>query len=117
VFGTGVYGGYFGAAQGVLLMAILGITYADRLQVLNGVKNILACVVNGVAAVIFILAGALPGGGTSHPKVVWSAALTIALGAVIGGQIGARIGRRLPPMALRVLIIVVGLVAVVRMLA
>jgi uncharacterized membrane protein YfcA len=117
VFGSGVYGGYFGAAQGVLLMAILGITYSDRLQVLNGVKNVLAFVVNGVAAIIFIVAGALPGSGPDHPSVVWSAALAIAVGAVIGGQIGARIGRRLSPTVLRALIIVVGLVAVVRMLA
>ncbi len=117
VFGSGVYGGYFGAAQGVLLMAILGITYADRLQVLNGVKNVLAFVVNGIAAVVFVIAGALPGSGPDHPSVVWSAAAAIAVGAVAGGQIGARIGRRLPPTALRALIIVVGLVAVVRMLA
>lgn len=117
VFGTGVYGGYFGAAQGVLLMAILGITYADRLQVLNGVKNVLAAVVNGVAAVIFIIAGALPGSGSDHPEIVWSAAAAIAVGAVVGGQIGARIGRRLPPAALRALIIVVGLAAVVHMVA
>jgi uncharacterized membrane protein YfcA len=117
VYGTGVYGGYFGAAQGVLLMAILGITYADRLQLLNGVKNVLACLVNSVAAVIFIIAGALPGSGPDHPSVVWSAAVTIAVGAAVGGQLGARIGRRLPPAVLRGLIIVVGLVAVVRMLA
>ena len=116
VFGTGVYGGYFGAAQGVLLMAILGITYVDRLQVLNGVKNILACVVNAVAAVVFVIAGALPGAGPDHPSVVWSAALAIAVGAVAGGQLGARVGRRLSPTALRALIIVVGLVAVARLL-
>jgi uncharacterized protein len=117
IFGSGVYGGYFGAAQGVLLLAILGITYTDRLQVLNGVKNVLAAVVNGVAAVIFVVAGSLPGSGPDHPGVVWSAAVAIAVGAVLGGQIGARVGRRLPPTALRVLIIVVGLVAVVRLLA
>lgn len=116
VFGSGMYGGYFGAAQGVLLLAILGITYADRLQVLNGVKNVLAFVVNGIAAVIFIVAGALPGSGPDHPSVVWSAALAIALGSVLGGQVGARVGRRLPPTALRGLIVVVGLVAVVNML-
>lgn len=116
VFGSGVYGGYFGAAQGVLLLAILGITYTDRLQVLNGVKNVLAFVVNGIAAVIFIVAGALPGSGPDHPSVVWSAALAIAVGAVLGGQVGARVGRRLPPTALRGLIVVVGLVAVANML-
>ena len=116
VFGSGVYGGYFGAAQGVLLMAVLGLTYTDRLQVLNGVKNVLAAVVNGIAAVIFIIAGSLPGSGPDHPGVVWSAAVAIAVGAIVGGQVGARIGRRLPPTALRGLIIVVGLAAVVRML-
>jgi uncharacterized membrane protein YfcA len=115
VFGSGVYGGYFGAAQGVLLMAILGLTYADRLQVLNGVKNILACVVNAVAAVVFIVVGALGIGG-QQPSVRWGAALAIAVGALIGGQIGAKVGRRLSPKVLRGLIIVVGLAAIVSML-
>ena len=112
VFGSGMYGGYFGAAQGVLLMAILGLTYSDHLQVLNGVKNVLACVVNAIAAVVFIVVGALGLGGSEHPSVQWGAALAIAVGAVAGGQIGARVGRRLPPTALRALIIVVGLVAI-----
>ena len=112
VFGSGMYGGYFGAAQGVLLMAILGLTYSDRLQVLNGVKNILACVVNAIAAVVFITVGALGLGGSQHPSVRWGAALAIAVGALVGGQIGASVGRRLPPRALRGLIIVVGLVAI-----
>lgn len=112
VFGSGMYGGYFGAAQGVLLMAILGITYSDGLQVLNGVKNVLACVVNAIAAVVFITVGALGLGGSEHPSVRWGAALAIAVGALVGGQIGASVGRRLPPKALRGLIIVVGLVAI-----
>jgi uncharacterized membrane protein YfcA len=112
VFGSGMYGGYFGAAQGVLLMAILGLTYSDRLQALNGVKNVLACAVNAIAAVVFIIVGALGLGGADHPAVRWGAALAIAVGALAGGQIGARVGRRLPPTALRALIIVVGLVAI-----
>lgn len=112
VFGSGMYGGYFGAAQGVLLMAILGLTYSDGLQVLNGVKNVLACVVNAVAAVVFIIVGALGLGGSEHPSVRWGAALAIAVGALVGGQIGARVGRKLPPRVLRGLIIVVGLVAI-----
>ena len=112
VFGSGMYGGYFGAAQGVLLMAILGLTYSDRLQVLNGVKNVLACVVNAIAAVVFITVGALGLGGSEHPSVRWGAALAIAVGALVGGQIGASVGRKLPPRALRGLIIVVGLVAI-----
>ncbi|WP_323748034.1 sulfite exporter TauE/SafE family protein [Catenulispora rubra] len=112
VFGSGMYGGYFGAAQGVLLMAILGLTYSDRLQVLNGVKNVLACVVNAIAAVVFIAVGALGLGGSQHPSVRWGAALAIAVGALVGGQIGASVGRRLPPKVLRGLIVVVGLVAI-----
>ena len=68
-----MYGGYFGAAQGVLLMAILGLTYGDRLQVLNGVKNVLACVVNAIAAVVFIIVGAFGLGGSEHPSVQWGA--------------------------------------------
>lgn len=112
VFGSGMYGGYFGAAQGVLLMAILGLTYSDHLQVLNGVKNVLACVVNAIAAVVFIIVGALGLGGPEHPSVQWGAALAIAVGALVGGQIGASVGRKLPPRALRGLIIVVGLVAI-----
>ena len=115
VYGSGVYGGYFGAAQGVLLMAILGLTYADGLQVLNGVKNVLACVVNAVAAVVFIAVGTLDLGGGDHPSVRWGAAAAIAVGALIGGQIGERVGRRLPPKVLRGLIIAVGLAAIVSM--
>lgn len=107
VFGTGVYGGYFGAAQGVILMALLGIAINDDLQRLNAVKNVLAGLVNGIAAVIFIF--------VSH--IAWLAALAIAIGAITGGQLGAKVGRRLPPIALRALIVVVGVVAIIRLVA
>lgn len=100
---TGVYGGYFGAAQGVLLMAILGIGIQDSLQRLNGTKNVLAGLVNAVAAVIFIAVA----------EVDWLLAGLIAVGSVVGGQIGATVGRRLPPLALRMVIVTVGVVAVV----
>jgi uncharacterized protein len=99
---TGVYGGYFGAAQGVLLMAILGIGLQDSLQRLNGTKNVLAGLVNAVAAVIFIAVA----------EVDWLVVVLIASGAVVGGQLGATVGRRLPPLALRLVIVTVGLVAV-----
>jgi hypothetical protein len=100
---AGVYGGYFGAAQGVLLMAILGIGIDDHIQRLNGTKNVLAGLVNGVAAVIFIVVA----------EVDWLIAALIAVGATIGGQVGATVGRRLPPLALRLVIVTVGVVAVV----
>ena len=104
---TGVYGGYFGAAQGVLLMAVLGIGLQDSLQRLNGAKNVLAGLVNAVAAVIFIIVA----------EVDWTIVALIAAGAVVGGQIGATVGRRLPPLVLRMVIVAVGLVVVVAFLA
>jgi len=106
VFCTGVYGGYFGAAQGVLLIGLLGVALNDSLQRVNALKNVLAGLVNGVAAVIFI--------AFSH--VAWGVAALIAVGSVLGGQIGARVGRRLEPWALRLLIICVGTAALVKLL-
>jgi len=101
VFATGVYGGYFGAAQGVLLMAVLGIGVADTLQRHNATKNVLALLVNGVAALLFVAVA----------DVDWAVAGLIAVGSVVGGQVGATVGRRLPPTVLRAVIVVVGLTA------
>lgn len=103
---SGVYGGYFGAAQGVVLMGIFGILLAEPLQRQNGLKNLLAGLVNLVAAIVFTI--------TAH--VDWAAAGLIALGAILGGVLGARIGRRLSPAVLRAVIVVVGLAAVVKLL-
>jgi uncharacterized protein len=103
VFVTGIYGGYFGAAQGVLLIAILGIGVADTLQRHNATKNVLALLVNGVAAVVFIVVA----------DVDWAVAGLIAAGATVGGQLGATVGRRLPPLVLRGVIVVVGVTALV----
>ena len=107
VFLSGVYGGYFGAAQGVLLIGLMGIAFTDTMQRINAVKNVMAGLVNGVAALVFIVA--------TH--IDWGAAGLIAGGAILGGQLGARIGRKLPPWGLRVLIICVGTVALVKLLA
>jgi uncharacterized membrane protein YfcA len=101
---AGVYGGYFGAAQGVLLMAILGVGLQETMQRNNATKNVLALLVNLIAAVVFVL--------VAH--VDWAVAGLIAVGAVIGGQIGAHVGRRLHPTVLRVVIVAVGVVALVR---
>jgi uncharacterized protein len=103
---AGVYGGYFGAAQGIILISILGIMIDDHLQRLNGCKNVLAGSVNAVAAIVFILV----------TDVDWKVVAAIAVGSTIGGQIGARYGRRLNPAALRAVIVVVGLTAVIRLL-
>jgi uncharacterized membrane protein YfcA len=107
VFLAGIYGGYFGAAQGVLLIGMLGITLNDSLQRINAAKNVLAGLVNGLAAVVFIIA--------TH--IDWGVAGLIAAGSIIGGQLGARIGRRLPPWGLRVVIVCVGVAALVKLLA
>ena len=98
---TGVYGGYFGAAQGVLLMAVLGIGIPETLQRLNGVKNVLAMLVNMVAGLVFAFVA----------DVDWLVVALIGAGSVIGGQLGATVGRRLPDRLLRVTIVVVGLTA------
>ncbi len=103
---TGVYGGYFGAAQGVLLMGIFGVLLAESLQRQNALKNVLAGLVNLVAAGVFVI--------TAH--IDWAAAGLIGLGSVLGGLLGARVGRRLSPPVLRTVIVVVGLVAVVKLL-
>lgn len=107
VFGAGVYGGYFGAAQGVLLIAVLGLLLDEDLQRVNAAKNVLALLVNAVAALLFI----------AVTDVAWQAAGLIAAGAVLGGQVGAGIGRRVPQPVLRGLVVVVGLAAVIQIVA
>jgi uncharacterized membrane protein YfcA len=106
VFFTGIYGGYFGAAQGVILIALLGIFIAEDLQRLNGLKNLLGGLDNAVAALLFVFIA----------PVAWEAVVLLAMGAVLGGVLGARVGRRLPPAVLRGVIVVVGTLVAVRML-
>jgi uncharacterized membrane protein YfcA len=103
VLGTGVYGGYFGAAQGVLLIAVMGLFLDETLQRVNAAKNVLAGLVNAVAAVVFI----------AVTDVAWEAAGLIALGSVVGGQVGAYLGRRVPPPVLRGIVVAVGIVAII----
>jgi uncharacterized membrane protein YfcA len=106
IYLTGVYGGYFGAAQGILLLAILGVALAQDLQRTNALKNVLAGLTNGVAGVYFMFAA----------HVDWAPAAIIACTSIAGAQLGARYGRRLPPGALRATIVVVGVFAIVRLL-
>jgi uncharacterized membrane protein YfcA len=103
---TGMYAGYFGAAQGILMLAILGLSFDDELQRLNGTKNVLAAVANTLAGVIFAVAA----------HVNWPVVALIVPGAILGGTIGATFGRRLSPTPLRALIVAVGIVAIVRLL-
>ena len=106
VFAAGVYGGYFGAAQGVLLIAVLGLGLDETLQRVNAAKNVLAGLVNLVASLVFVVVA----------DIDWAVAALIAAGALLGGLAGARVGRKLPSLALRVVVVLVGVVAVVTML-
>ena len=97
-FATGIYGGYFGAAQGIILMSLLRLCFPDDLQRINGLKNVLAGVANGVAAILFIAVA----------DVAWGAAALIAAGSIAGAQVGARYGRRVPSEVLRWIVVIGG---------
>jgi hypothetical protein len=101
-----VYGGYFGAAQGVMLLALFGITLDDDVQRLNAAKNVVAAVINAVGALFFII----------RTDIAWQVAGLLFVGSSFGGQLGAHIGRRLPPMVLRVTIVVVGTGVAIKLL-
>jgi uncharacterized protein len=105
VFGTGIYGGYFGAAQGIILISLLSLALREEMQRANALKNVLAMLVNLTAGVVFVFAA----------HVNWGVAGLIAAGSVLGGYLGARYGRRLPPDILRAVIVVVGLAAIARL--
>ena len=105
IFLIGIYGGYFTAAQGVMLMAVMGMLLSEPLQKLNGVKNVLAAVVNVVAGVIYAFVAPI-----SWPVVLW-----LAVGSTAGGFLGAKIGRKLPPAVLRGVIVVIGVAAVIQL--
>jgi hypothetical protein len=108
VFSTivGVYGGYFGAGSGVMMMAVLGFGSNLDFRIVNALKTLAVLASNVVASVIFLVVAELD----------WSAILLLASGSIVGGYVGARIGRRLNPTALRSLIVAVGVVAAVSML-
>jgi uncharacterized membrane protein YfcA len=105
-FVTSIYGGYFGAAQSVILLGLFGITIDDELVRLNAAKTVLSGVISTVAAIFFICT----------TTIAWSVAGLMIVGSTIGGQVGAIIGRRLSPQVLRATIAVVGTVAAVKLL-
>ena len=102
-FAVGIYGGYFGAAQGIILMSLLRLSFAENLQVLNAMKNVLAGVANAVAGLLFIIVA----------DVAWGAAALIAVGSVGGSLVAARYGRRIPPEILRRVVIVYGTIVAI----
>nr|WP_170313119.1 sulfite exporter TauE/SafE family protein [Mycolicibacterium anyangense] len=108
-FAVGVYGGYFTAAQGILLMGVMGVLLPEDMQRMNAAKNLLSLLVNVVAAVAYT--------AVAFDRISWAAAGLIAVGSLIGGWLGAHYGRRLSPNALRAVIVVVGLIGLYRLLS
>jgi uncharacterized protein len=106
ILGTGIYGGYFGAAQGVLLLGLMGVVLSESLQRINAVKNVLAMLANLASGIVFVF--------VAH--VSWIAVVLIAVGSGVGGVLGARVGRKLSPIVLRGLIVVIGLAALGKLL-
>ncbi len=106
IIGTGMYGGYFGAAQGVLVLAIMGVALSETLPRINGLKNVLVMIANAVAGVVFVIVS----------EVDWWVVLALAIGSILGAQVGARVGRRLPPLVYRVVIVAVGVAAIISLL-
>ncbi len=108
-FAIGIYGGYFTAAQGILLVGVMGALIPEPIQRTNAAKNLLSLLVNVVAAASYTL--------VAFDRISWLAAGLIAVGSLVGGFLGAHYGRRLSPNVLRVVIVVVGLIGLYRLLA
>lgn len=106
VFVVAIYGGYFGAAQGVVLMGMLPIALPENIQRLNALKNVLAMSANLAAAVLY----------AAVAPVSWPAAAAVAVGSIVGGQVGARLGMRMSPVVLRTVVVAVGVAAAIRLL-
>lgn len=107
-FAVGIYGGYFTAAQGILLVGAMGALLPENMQRMNAAKNLLSLVVNVVAAVAYTV--------VAFDRISWAAAGLIAVGSLIGGFVGSHYGRRMSPLALRITIVVIGLIGLYRLL-
>lgn len=105
---AGMYGGYFGAAQGVLLIGMMSVLLPNGLQEINGAKNVLGLIVNFTAAMVFLV--------VDPAQVNWAIVGLVAAGAFFGGLIGARVGRLMPPWLLRATIVLIGVIAIVVLL-
>jgi uncharacterized protein len=105
-FAASIYGGYFGAGLGVMLLAILGLALPDSITRTSGLRTALSILVNGVAAVVFLI----------HGGLAWKAVGLLAIGSLFGGWIGARVALRIPALALRIVVVVVGLATFFKLL-
>lgn len=106
---VGCYGGYFAAAQGILLVGVLGSLLTEPLQRVNALKNLLTAVVNATAATAYIV--------VAYDRISWSAVGLIAVGSLVGGLLGSNIGRRLPDPVLRGVILVLGIIGLWRIVS
>jgi uncharacterized protein len=106
MFLAAVYGGYFGAAMGVIILAVLGLTLPDTLARASGIRAVLSVLSNGVAAIVFII----------HGHLQWGAAGMLAIGCLVGGYVGAALARKLPAAVLRVIVVAIGLATGIRLL-
>ncbi len=106
LFASGVYGGYFGAAQGVIMIAIMAIGLEETWQRINALKNVCGFVANATAGILFVI----------FAHVNWVYVLILAISSIFGGQLGAHIGRRLPNPILRSIIIVAGTSVAIKLL-
>lgn len=106
VFLLGIYGGYFTAAQGIMLMAVFGLLLSQSMQRNNALKNVLSAVVNTVAGVVYAFLA----------PISWPVVALLAVSSTLGGFLGASIGRRLSPAVLRTIIVVIGLAAILKLL-
>ncbi len=95
-----IYGGYFGAGLSVIILAALGMTFDDSLTRLNAIKQLISFSANLAAAIFFVFSG----------KVLWIAALVMAVGALIGGMLGGRLAGRVKPATLRWIVVVIGVI-------
>ncbi|MDQ3156836.1 MAG: sulfite exporter TauE/SafE family protein [Actinomycetota bacterium] len=106
IFVLGIYGGYFGAAQGVLLVGLMSMMLTEGIQRITAIKNVLSTVVNAVAALTFV--------AVAWDLIDWKVVALIGSGAFVGGYLGAHVGRRLPASVLRAMIVVIGLLAIIK---
>jgi uncharacterized protein len=97
-FFVALYGGYFGAGIGILMLAALGILGYTEIHQMNGLKNLLALFINGVAALYFVAMG----------MVRWPEAIIMAVGAIIGGYAGAGVARKIGPKGVRRIVVIIG---------
>lgn len=106
MFVVSIYGGYFGAGLGIMLLALMGLTLPDDLDTLQGLRSALSTIINAIAALIFLVRGHL----------VIEAVAMLLLGTLIGGYLGTRLIKRLKPMTVRILICCIGIGTAVNLL-